>query len=68
MDVIKFARKALKYCENKLVINGGPWYRWTLRRLWLKHEYETFGERSVIERVVQYLKKSRWKRFWKHPF
>jgi len=23
MDVIKFARKALKYCENKLVINDG---------------------------------------------
>ncbi|KAA0006488.1 MAG: IS6 family transposase, partial [Thermoplasmata archaeon] len=70
IDVIKFAREILKYCNNKPVIktDRGPWYRWTLQRLGLKHEYETFGERNAIEGWFNILK-ARLKRFWKRfPF
>ena len=70
IDAIKFARDILKYCDNKPVIktDRGPWYRWTLQRLGLKHEYETFGERNAIEGWFNILK-ARLKRFWKRfPF
>jgi len=51
IDVLRFVKRILRYCENKPVIktDRGPWYRWTLQRLGLKHEYETFGERNAIE-------------------
>ena len=66
IDVIKFVKAILRYCENKPIIktDRGPWYRWTLQRLGLKHEYETFGERNAIEGWFNILK-SRLKRFWK---
>jgi transposase-like protein len=66
IDVIRFVRDILRYCENKPIIktDRGPWYRWTLQRMGLKHEYETFGERNAIEGWFNLLK-SRLKRFWK---
>ena len=70
IDVIEFAREIPKYYENKPVIKTGrgPWYRWTLQRLGLKHEYETFGERNAIEGWFNILK-AILKRFWKRfPF
>ena len=58
IDVIRFVRRILMYCENKPVIktDRSPWYRWTLQRLGLKHEYETFGERNAIEGWFNILK------------
>ncbi|RLF26174.1 MAG: hypothetical protein DRN05_07415 [Thermoplasmata archaeon] len=46
------------YCENKplILVDRGPWYRWTLQRLGLQHEYETFGERNAIEGWFKYSK------------
>jgi len=35
----------------------GPWYRWTLDRLGLKHQYQRFGIRNIVERFFEYLKK-----------
>ena len=70
IDVIQLVRRILMYCENKPVIktDRGPWYRWTLQRLGLQHEYETFGERNAMEGWFNILK-TRLKRFWKRfPF
>ena len=66
IDVIKFVKEILRYCKNRPIIktDRGPWYRWSLQRLGLKHEYETFGERNAIEGWFNILK-SRLKRFWK---
>ena len=65
IDAIKFVKSFLVYCENKplIKVDRAPWYRWALRRLGLKHEYETFGERNAIEGWFNILK-ARIKRFW----
>ena len=45
-------------------IDKAPWYRWALKRMGLKYEHETFGERNAIEGWFNILK-ARLKRFWK---
>ena len=58
IDVIQLVRRILMYCENKplILVDRGPWYRWTLQSLGLQHEYETFGERNAIEGWFKYSK------------
>ena len=43
-------------------IDKAPWYRWALKRMGLKYEHETFGERNAIEGWFNILK-ARLKRF-----
>jgi len=65
-----FLREVLKYCENRpeVVVDGGFWYRWALKRLGLSYEHETFGRRNSVERFFFKLKE-RTKRFWnRFPF
>ena len=66
LDVIKFVRSLLSYCENKplVVVDRGPWYGWALQRMGLQYKHETFGERNAIEGWFNILK-ARLKRFWK---
>jgi transposase-like protein len=54
----KFLRMVLGRCINKplLIVDRGPWYRWTLERLGLKYMYQTFGMRDRVERFFRYLK------------
>ena len=65
IDVIRFVKNFLPYCENKplIKIDKAPWYRWALQRMGLKYEHEIFGERNAIEGWFNILK-ARSKRFW----
>jgi hypothetical protein len=47
---LKFLRTVLGRCINKPLVDRGPWYRWTLERLGLKHRYQRFGLRNAAER------------------
>jgi transposase-like protein len=53
-----FIRKVLMACLNKplILVDGGPWYPWTLKPNWLKWLHLTFGERKAIERYFRTLK------------
>jgi putative transposase len=64
-SAIKFLRKVLDSCEGKpvIVVDRGPWYRWSLERLGMIYFHETFGERNKIERWFWELK-NRTKRFY----
>ncbi|MEW5760553.1 MAG: DDE-type integrase/transposase/recombinase [Candidatus Thermoplasmatota archaeon] len=65
-DSIRFLRQVLKYCEGKpfVYVDGGPWYRWSLARLGLNWEHQTFGPRNPIEQWLGIFK-HRVKRFWR---
>lgn len=65
IDAMIFLRKALRYCSNKPIVyvDGGPWYRWPLKRLGIPFKHKTFGERATIEQWFSQLK-HRTKRFW----
>jgi transposase-like protein len=54
----------LDSCEGKpiIVVDRGPWYRWSLERLGMTYFHETFGNRNKIERLFRELKE-RTKRF-----
>ncbi|HEC76792.1 MAG TPA: IS6 family transposase [Thermoplasmatales archaeon] len=41
IDVIKFVRSFLPYCENKslIKIDRAPWYKWALQRMGLQYGY-----------------------------
>jgi len=65
-DAIYFLRMVLEQCENKplILVDRGPWYRWSLQRLGLEYKHETFGWRTSIEQWYSQFK-ARVKRFWK---
>jgi len=51
---MKFVRMVLDRCLNKplVIVDRGPWYRWALDRLGLKYQYQRFGVRNVVEKVL----------------
>jgi putative transposase len=55
----------LRSCDGKpiVVVDRGPWYRWSLDRLGITYFHETFGNRNKIERLFRELK-NRTKRFY----
>jgi transposase-like protein len=61
---LKFLRIVLGRCLNKplIVVDRGPWYRWTLERLGLKYQHQRFGLRNSVERFFGHLKQ-RTRRF-----
>jgi transposase-like protein len=61
---LKFFRIVLGRCINKplVVVDRGPWYRWTLERLGLKYVYQRFGIWNAVERFFGYIKQ-RTRRF-----
>jgi transposase-like protein len=62
-NAIEFLRKVLDSCEGKpVIVDRGPWYRWSLERLGMTYFHETFGNRNKIERWFRELK-NRTKRF-----
>jgi len=65
LNALIFLKRVLKACENKpvIVVDRGPWYPWTLKRLGIEYFHETFGERNRIERWFRKLKE-RTKRFY----
>jgi len=34
----------------KIIVDRGPWYRWTLNRLGLDYDYQRFCMRNSVER------------------
>jgi transposase-like protein len=53
---MKFLRIVLDRCVNKplIVIDKGPWYRWTLERLSsIKHRYQKLGLRNKCVEGLQ---------------
>jgi len=50
--------KALRLCigKPKIIVDGGPWYKWGLDRLGLRYQYQRFGVRNIVERFFRYLK------------
>ncbi len=64
LTAIKFLRMVLGRCLNKplILVDRGPWYRWTLDRLGLKYRYQRFDLRNSVERFSAYLKQ-RTRRF-----
>jgi len=65
LHALKLLRKVLDSCEGNpiIVVDRGPWYRWTLDRLGIKYFHETFGERNRIERWFRELR-DRTKKFY----
>jgi transposase-like protein len=49
-------RRNKKRREVKLIVDGGPWYRWAFERLGLEYRHERFGMRNRVERIFRYLK------------
>jgi len=64
-NAIKFLKMVLRSCDGKpiVVVDRGPWYRWSLERLGMTYFHETFGNRNKIERWFRELK-NRTKRFY----
>jgi transposase-like protein len=62
---LKLLRMVLDRCLNKpmIIVDRGPWYRWTLERLRLKYQYQRFGLRNALERFFGHLKQ-RTRRFY----
>jgi transposase-like protein len=58
LNALAFLKKALRMCTNKplVLVDRGPWYRWTLKRLGLEYRHERFGMRNRVERFFRYLK------------
>ena len=42
--------------EPVIVVDRGPWYRWTLNKLGIRYFHETFSNRNKIERWFRELK------------
>ena len=61
-----FIRSVLRRCKRhpRVVVDGGPWYRWALDRLGLEWEHVTSGERNAVEQWFGILRQ-RVKRFYK---
>jgi len=49
-DTIYFLKLVLNTCENKpfILVDGGPLYRWALKRLGLEWEHLNFRDRNHI--------------------
>jgi len=47
LNAPSFFRKALGMCNNKplVVVDGGPWYRWSFERLGLEYRHESYSDR-----------------------
>jgi len=58
IDALGFLTRCLRYCKGKpiIVTDGGPWYRWPVRRLGLRHEVISGDIRNYIERWFETLK------------
>jgi putative transposase len=65
INTMIFVKKVLNTCTNKpvILVDGGPWYPWTLQRYGLKWLHVTFGERNSIERYFRTFKE-RIRRFY----
>jgi transposase-like protein len=42
--------------KPSVIVDRGPWYKWTLERLGLEYRYERFKMRNKVERLFRYLK------------
>jgi transposase-like protein len=58
LNALSFLKKALRMCTDKplVLVDKGPWYRWTFERLGLEYRHERFGMRNRVERFFGYLK------------
>jgi putative transposase len=65
INTIIFVKKVLDTCVGTpvVLVDGGPWYPWALKRYGLKWLHITFGERNAIERFFRTLKE-RTRRFY----
>jgi transposase-like protein len=65
---MKFLRMVLGRCINKplIIVDRGPWYRWTLERLGLKYQYQRFGLRNRVEEVLRIPKTENKKALQQH--
>jgi hypothetical protein len=52
----KFIRSIVKYGKHTVYTDGGTWYDEVCKILRLKHQLHSSIEKSLIERVNQYLK------------
>ncbi|MHA1857866.1 MAG: IS6 family transposase, partial [Candidatus Thorarchaeota archaeon] len=63
-------RRVLRKCRGRprVLVDGGPWYRWALDSLGLPWEHVTFGERNPVEQWFGILKQriKRFYRRWPH--
>ncbi|RLI52714.1 MAG: IS6 family transposase, partial [Candidatus Thorarchaeota archaeon] len=66
LEARMFIREVLRKCRGRprVLVDGGPWYRWALDSLGLVWEHVTFGERNPVEQWFGVLKQ-RIKRFYK---
>ena len=66
LEARMFLRRVLRRCRGRprVLVDGGPWYRWALDSLGLVWEHVTFGERNPVEQWFGILKQ-RIKRFYK---
>jgi len=53
LNTITLLKKTIKLCSNKpmVIVERGPWYRWTLERLGLEYRVERFF-RYLKERTM----------------
>ena len=45
-----------KYCKHPVLTDGGTWYSQACQFLKLKNHFNSFFEKSIIERTMQYIK------------
>ena len=59
LDTILFVKSILKFCSNKpkILVDGGKWYPWALRKLGLEFERVKFGLRNCVESFFSVLKR-----------
>ncbi len=59
LDTILFVKSILKFCSNKpiILVDGGRWYPWALKKLGLKFERVQFGLRNCVESFFSLLKR-----------
>ena len=64
-DTMFFLRHIMRYCSNKpvILVDGGPWYGWTLTRMGFVWHHITHGLRNAIEQWYAIFKR-RTRRFY----
>ncbi|MEM1583726.1 MAG: hypothetical protein QXF28_07380 [Nitrososphaerota archaeon] len=58
MNALTFMRRVLNSCDGRpvVVVDRGPWYPWTLKRLEIEYIHETFRNRNKVEGWFRELK------------
>ena len=66
LEAMMSLRRVLRRCKGRprVLVDGGPWYRWAQDRLGLEWEHVTFCERNPVEQWFGTLRQ-RNKRFYK---